>query len=143
VTPIEIHSSEHHPLRAFARLGGLGLLVSVGIALIGYWPTASIAGRSGVTAMIAGICVALLGGWIGLIPSLIVLRRDPRQQANGILGGLGLRFAATLALTAAVYFTGVFEPRPLVLWVAISQLIVLAVDTVGLVGLFKKAAGEG
>lgn len=124
-------------------MAGVSLLVAVGVALVGYWPTANVAGPAGVAAMFAGIGVALLGGWIGLIPSFIVLRRDPRQQINGILGGLGLRFAATLALTAAVYFTGAFEARPLVLWVALSQLVVLAVDTVGLVGLYKRAAGVG
>lgn len=133
--------SDLHLGAALARLALFSLIAAGGTALVGYWPTAAIAGADGIRAMFAGIGVALVGGWIGLVPALFVLRRDPRQQISGILGGLAVRFAATVALAAAVFFTGVFEPRPLILWVAIAQLIVLAVDTVSLVGLYKRAAG--
>jgi hypothetical protein len=141
VTQIEMNRNELHLGTAVARLLLFSLAGAAGTSLVGYWPTAAVAGAAGVHAMFAGIAVALLGGWVGLLPCFFVLRRDPRQQVNGILGGLGVRFAATLALAAAVFLTGVFAPRPLVLWVAIAQLAVLAVDTIGLVSLFKRTPG--
>ncbi len=116
-------------------LATAGVLVA-----IGYWPTHALAGTAGVHALLAAGVVVLAGGWAGLIPPLVALRRGPRHQLNGLLGGLGVRFAVTLGLTAAAALSGIFALKPLVLWVAIGQFVVLAVDTVGLVGVQRESA---
>jgi len=112
------------------------------LALIGYWPTAARAGSTGVIAMLVGIGIALVGGWAGSLPTVAYLPRQPREHANGILIGLAARFGVTLGLAVGAWLTGVFPKAPLLLWVGIGQLAILAVDVPGLVVLLKRAAKE-
>jgi CHASE2 domain-containing sensor protein len=103
------------------------------LALVGYWPTQVQAGAPGVSAMLAGIGIALVGGWAGSLPTVAYLPRKPREHAIGILIGLATRFGVTLGLAVAAWLTGVFPKTPLLLWVGIGQLVILAVDVPGLV----------
>jgi hypothetical protein len=112
------------------------------LALVGYWPTAAQAGSAGVTAMLVGIGICLIGGWAGSLPTVAYLPRPPRDHANGILIGLAARFAVTLGLAIGAWLTGMFPKAPLLLWVGIAQLAILAVDVPGLVVLLKRAAKE-
>jgi hypothetical protein len=129
-------------LAAGARLALTSLAVAAALALIGYWPTSSTAGSAGVTAMLVGIGVSLVGAWIGTAPVLAYLRKPPREHANGILLGLGTRFAATLGLALAACFVGDISRTPLLLWVAISQFVILMIDVVGMVSLLKRVAKD-
>ena len=125
---------------AFLRVALTSAAAAITLALIGYWPTVSHAGSAGVAAMLAGIGVSLAGGWIGSLATIAYLRKPPREHPNGILLGLVVRFAVTLALALAAWLAGPFERLPLLLWVGIAQLVILLVDVLGLVGLLKRAA---
>lgn len=128
------------PVPAFVRLALLSTATAAGVALIGYLPTARLAGEAGVRAMLAGIGVALLGAWAGCLPTLAYLRRPAREHASGILLGLSLRFALTLGLAIAVWLADEFPRYPLLLWVAIAQMPLLLVDVLGLAALLRQGA---
>ena len=130
------------PAPAFLRIALVSTAAAAALALIGYWPTKAQAGAPGVNAMLVGIGISLLGGWAGSLPTVAYLPRKPREHANGILLGLAARFAVTLGLAVAAWLTGVFPKAPLLLWVGIGQLVILAVDVPGLVALLKRAAKE-
>jgi hypothetical protein len=91
--------------------------------------------------LLVGVAIALVGGWIATYPVVASLRRPGSERVNAILLSTALRFAITLALAAAAALSGFFDPKPLIVWVAIAQLVVLAVDTIGLVRLFKQVEG--
>lgn len=127
---------------ALARIALTSTAVAAALAIIGYWPTSSQAGPAGVTAMLIGIGVSLIGAWAGAAPILVYLRKPAREHANGILLGLASRFAVTLGLALAACFVGEISRTPLLLWVGISQLVILMVDVIGLVALLKRAAKD-
>ena len=92
--------------------------------------------------MLVGISISLLGGWAGTLPTIACINKPPREHAAGVLGGLGVRFAVTLGLAVAILLTGAFAKVPLLLWVAVSQLVILVVDVLGLAALLKRAAKD-
>jgi hypothetical protein len=126
----------------FVRIAAVSTAAAVLLALIGYWPTAAQAGSAGVIAMLAGIGISLIGAWAGAAPTIAFLRRPPREHSTGILAGLGVRFAVTLGLAVALVVTGAFSNVPLLLWVGVAQLVILAVDVLGLAGVLKRAARD-
>jgi hypothetical protein len=130
------------PLRAGVRVGGVSAGVAVLLAGAGYWPTQAVAGAEAVPAMLAAIGISLVGAWAGLIPTLAYLRKPPQEHPIGILGGLVVRFVVTVGAALALYLVGVLPERPLLLWVGLSQFILLGVDVFHLVGLLKAAAAK-
>ncbi len=122
----------------FARLAGAGVVVSIGLAVVGYYPTRAAAGPDGITAMLAGLAAALLGAWGGLVLMVSALRVTPREQVSRILGGLGVRFAVTVVLAVCLALSGWVAARPAVLWIAVAQLVILASDTWLLAGQLQR-----
>jgi hypothetical protein len=131
-------ASPLRPARAFARLAATSLAACVVLAAVGYWPARTL---GGITAMVVGLSIALLGGWAGLIAPVLAAAAGPRQQLNGQLLGLAARFGATMTLAVAALFSGLVPIKPMILWAAIGHSAVLAVDLAGLVRLLKRSAG--
>lgn len=117
-------------------LGGALLLV-----LVGYWPTAALAGQAGVLALVIAVGAALVGSWSGAVAPLLMVRAAPQQFVAAYFLGLGTRFALTLL--AALVLPAILDvPRtPLLLWVGIAQAALLAIDTVYL-GLLVRPRRE-
>lgn len=130
------------PSVAFVKIALISTAVAAAVAFVGYWPTSSQAGSAGVVAMLVGVGVSLVGSWAGSAPTIAYLRKPPREQPNGILIGLSVRFAVTMGLALAACFVSGIERKPLLLWVAISQFVILLVDVLGLVSLLKNAAKD-
>jgi len=128
------------PVSAFLGISLKSAGTAVALGLVGYWPTSAQAGSVGVSAMLVGIGIALIGAWLGTLPTIACLPQEPRRHANGILLGLAVRFAITLGLGIAVLVTGCFSVIPLLLWLAIAQMVILMVDVWGLVTLLRRAA---
>lgn len=123
---------------ALLRLAAAGLVVCVAAGAVGYLPTRAIAGNAGVTGMLVGLAITLVGAWAGLAATVPMFRLPPREQVSRILGGFMVRFTVTIALAVAAAFSGLVPPKPTVLWVAIAQLLVLGVDTTLLVRMLKQ-----
>jgi hypothetical protein len=130
-----------HPIAAFLRIAGAGALTTIVLLALGYAPTAALGGRSAVEAMLIGGGVSLLGGWIGCIPPIAMINAPPAHLMSGLMLGIGARFLLSLGLALALSAYDVAPRVPLLLWVAIVQIAVLTVDTVGLLRLVRRPPG--
>lgn len=113
-------------LRFLAWVVGAAVL----IALVGVLPTRRLGGGEAIPAMIAGCAIGILASAAGGIP--VALGRkgkaaDPAGRLNAMMLSMGLRLAVVVALGAVVLAAG-FERKPLLLWIGISYLVLLAVD---------------
>lgn len=118
------------PAAAYLRFVAWVLGVAALAAAVGYVPTWRLGGPDAVPAMIAGCVVGVLASLLGGLPVLWG-RPDPTpaERLNRMLFGLALRFGAALGLGLAAALSGWFERGPLLLWVGISYLVLLPVDT--------------
>ena len=132
--------AEFRPAPVFVRLALLSGATASVAAAIGYFPTRALAGAGGVWAMGVGVAIALLAAVAGLVPPLLAMRLPARQRLNGMLAGMLIRFVLLLALLLAALFSGLLDKAALALWAAIGYIILLAVDTAGLVWLNKRVA---
>lgn len=130
------------PVRCFLRIATRALLTAVGLGAVGYYPTLSLSGQTGVPAMALGIGIALVGGWVGSAPPCFFIRRPVREFPSGILAGLFIRFVGTLGIALGVWALDVVPHAPLLIWVGLGQMVILAVDTIGIVRLARDVAGE-
>lgn len=110
-----------------AALAAAGLLV-----LIGYWPTQRLAGSDALGAMFAGCAVSFLASVVGGLP--LCFRREGSIPIFTAFVSMGLRLLAVVVLGTVAALSGFFPLRPLLLWLAIAYVALLAVDTVYAVG---------
>lgn len=122
---------------AFLRLAAAALGATVVLVLLGWYPTVALAGADGPGALLAGVGVALVGGWFGIAVPVMCLHQPPRVLAWATLGGLGARFFVTLALALAASKLSSLPVKPLLLWVGLAQFVVLAVDMFGLIRIVR------
>jgi Na+/proline symporter len=120
----ETHSPAAEYLRFLAWVAGVALL----IALVGALPTRRLGGPGALPAMIAGCVVGALASAAGGIPVASGRKAtDPAGRLNSMLFSMLLRLALVVGLGAAA-LAGGFERKPLLLWIGISYLALLAVD---------------
>jgi hypothetical protein len=103
--------------------------VTVLISAVGYVPTRHLGGPGSLPALLAGCLIGAVGSALGGLS--IALRRDaaPADQVNAALFAMLARLAAVVVLGAAAALSGRFETKALLLWIAISHLALLVVDT--------------
>src|SRR5437763_8784570 len=109
---------------AYLRFLAWTVALAAGIALLGYLPTKRWGGEGAVRAMLAGCGVSVVASALGGIPVMLFAKAG---GATGILAAMAVRFAAVLALSLAAALPGQFERGPLLLWVAISYMVLLTV----------------
>ena len=111
-------------LRFLAWVAGVAVL----IALVGALPTRRLGGEEAIAAMIAGCAVCALASAAGGIPVARGRKAtDPAGRLNAMLLSMSLRLVIVVGLGAAALASG-FERKPLLLWIGISYLALLAVD---------------
>lgn len=116
-------------LRFLAWVVGTAVL----IALVGALPTRRLGGDEAIPAMIAGCAIGILASAAGGIP--IALGRktataaDPAEKLKVMMLAMALRLVVVVALGAAASLSGELERVPLLLWIAIGYVTLLAVDT--------------
>jgi hypothetical protein len=123
----------------YLRFLGLATLLTLAVALVGVAAAQVWAGaRVGmVPALIAGCCISWLASALGGVPVLLAeLAGDrgdqsggPARRAAAGLSSLAVRFAAELVFLVALVWSGRFDRVPLLLWAAVSYLVLLAADT--------------
>ncbi len=111
------------------RLAALVVVCAVILMAVGYVPTRRVGGADALPAMIAGCSISALGSLVGVIPILRAAGRPARVMPNAVLLATALRLAVVALLAVAVVLSGWFERGPLLLWVAISYVVFLFVDT--------------
>ena len=124
-------SDTRTPAAEYLRFLAWGLAATVAAALLGFVPTRRLGGEEALRSMIAGCLVGWLASALGGIP--VALGRgkaaEPAARLQAMLASMGLRFGVVLALGAAAAFSGGFGLKPLLLWIAISYMVLLLIDT--------------
>jgi hypothetical protein len=113
-------------LRFLAWVVGVAVL----IALVGALPTRRLGGEEAIPAMIAGCVIGALASAAGGIP--IARGRgetEPAERLKVMMFSMALRLAVVVGLGTAASLSGEFDRVPLLLWIAIGYVVLLAVDT--------------
>jgi hypothetical protein len=103
-------------------------LVSLAFAA-GYLPTRAWVGGLARRAMLAGCAIGLLASWLGAIPVALAAARGSNGGQQVVFGAMALRLLVVLALVLPAAFSGWFARAPLLVWIAVSYVVLLAVDT--------------
>jgi len=119
-----------HPLRTYTLLVGAGLGTTIVLAGLGYWPTIRIAGGQAVKPMLAGCLVSWISSCVGAIPLARGLAAGGTQPALAILYSTAFRFVTVLLLVVPLVLGSGLDRTAIVVWVALSYLVLLLVDTV-------------
>ena len=116
-------------LRSYAALVGVASASAAGVACLGYWPTVRFAGEDTVGSMLVGCGVSWLASCIGAIPLARALSERSALTVSAILASTAIRFVTVLLLVAPLALSGWVDRVVLVLWVAVSYMVLLMVDT--------------
>lgn len=145
--------SPNHPSPEFRRpqrssgarwliLAGAAAAMVAASSAIGILPTYRMGGAQAAVAM--GIAAAVV--WIvsaaGSAPVAFSRASDPRAVFVAVQIGMGLRFALTLAAASALALGTALPRTPLLLWIGIHYMLVLAVTTVLEVWLLRPEKPE-
>lgn len=116
-------------LRFLAWVVGAAVL----IALVGALPTRRLGGEEAIPAMIAGCVIGAVASAAGGIPIArgrkTATAADPAEKLKVMMLSMALRLVVVVALGAAASLSGELERVPLLLWIAIGYVTLLAVDT--------------
>lgn len=114
---------------SISRFVTLAVGALVLLAALGYVPTRRLAGDGATSAMLVGAGLALLASMIGILPLLKVRGRPPAQKIAALMGSIALRLGVVVAAAAAVALAGVLALKPFLVWIALSHLVLVAVDS--------------
>ena len=104
-------------------------VVTAAMVAIGYVPTKRVGGSEAVPAMLAGCAISLFGSLTGAVPIAVAWRGGGRNVLKTVLLAMVLRFLVVLVLALSAALSGWFDRAPLLVWVAISYVLLLSVDT--------------
>jgi len=110
----------------------LGWVVGVGVALalLGYAPTRRLGGEGALPAMVAGCAIGAVASAVGALAVLGGRRSGSAgPPLQGMLISMALRLATVVVLGLSLGLSGWFEPRPLLIWIALGYVAQLALDT--------------
>lgn len=115
----------------------LSLSTTVVVLILGYLPTIRLSGKDSVTEMVAGCCISFVASVIGMIPVWLAQRNPSGNVAMAVLASTVVRFFVALVLSLVVALSGLLSTTPLLLWVAISYMVLLLTDTIYAVQISK------
>lgn len=83
-----------------------------------------------------GLGIALVAALVGLVPHA-VSGGDPRQRVGATLAGMLIRFVLLLGLLLPLLLSGRTAKAPLAVWAVIGYIMLLAVETIGIIWMDK------
>jgi len=113
-----------------------GLIVA---CVAGVWPTYRLAGWPAVMAMGVGAAISLVGCVVGSVVIGSMVARRPALAGHSVMAGASVRFAVVVVLAAVVAWTRWLPAAPMLVWVAVSYVVMLATETVGLVRVIQRS----
>jgi hypothetical protein len=123
----------------YLKLATVSLLCAACLALVGYLATRTMTIQHGLSSMLLGIGVSLIAGLIGAIPVGMAAGQPANKAPVAILTGTALRFLLVLLGVVLILFSGAVHRRAFIIWVVISYLVLLLVDTLVTVTSLKAA----
>ena len=117
--------------RTDMHAGKLGVLILLALAIGvggGWWPTLVLAGSAGVRGMLVAASISLFG----LAAGLAILARRAQagrgKLAMTFLMTAPVRMFVTLGGATLAWWIGRLDPAPLLVWVGIFYLLLLAAE---------------
>jgi len=117
------------PAAGYLRFLAWATVLTAAVAGIGYLPTLRLGGRGAVPAMVAGCIVGLISSLAGGVPVALARGSGPGAAHQTMMLSMAVRFVVALALGLAAALSGIFERGPLLIWIAVTYLALLVVDT--------------
>ncbi len=121
-------SVSRSPAAEYARFLVWAVAIGVAAALLGYVPTRRLGGDGALPAMIAGIVIGLIASGVGAVPILLARRSGASPSPVQGLLSTAVRLAVLIVLGVSVGLSGVFETRPLIVWIALGYAAQIALD---------------
>jgi hypothetical protein len=121
-------SASRSPAAEYARFLVWAVAISIAAALLGYVPTRRLGGDGALPAMAAGIAVGVIASAVGALPILLARRSGAAPSPVQGLLSTAIRLAALVVLGVSAALSGVFETRPLIVWIALGYVAQLALD---------------
>jgi hypothetical protein len=112
----------------YLRFRVWAVAISIAAALLGYVPTRRLGGDGALPAMAAGIAVGVIASAVGALPILLARRSGAAPSPVQGLLSTAIRLAALVVLGVSAALSGVFETRPLIVWIALGYVAQLALD---------------
>ena len=114
------------------------------LALLGYWPTRTQAGREGAAAMAIALVLVLAVAYATLIPAMVRMAKAERRQRFRIALTAGVvRFLTTMIAVGVALWHGLAAPAVFLIWVAMSYLVLIGLETWALVSWSKGIENQG
>lgn len=129
MTVMPARTEARSPAAGYLRFLAWATVLTAAVAGIGYLPTLRLGGRGAVPAMIAGCVVGWLSSLAGGVPVALARGAAPETAYQRTMLSMAVRFVLALALGLAAALSGIFERGPLLLWIAITYMALLVVDT--------------
>jgi hypothetical protein len=123
--------------RCYLPLVGVGFGAAAVVAGIG-----CAAGRFDVGAILAGCAASWAASCIGAAPTALALAANPRNIAMAVLTSTALRFVVVLMLVVPLVLSGWFAKAMLVVFVAVSYLMILLLESVMTVAIVRRCPGS-
>jgi hypothetical protein len=108
----------------YLKFLGLALALCALLIVAGYLPTERFGGGAAIRAMLVGVAVSLLASALGALPALL-----GEDKLGAGLAGTAIRLLVSLGLGLALALSGALALRPLLLWLALSYVALLPLDT--------------
>lgn len=105
------------------------LAVTALLVGVGYVPTQRLEGDEGTRAMLAGCGISCLASMLGAIPVALGRASQVSAALNLATASMALRFLLVMILGVAAVLSGWFAKTPLLIWMGLSYMVLLIVDT--------------
>lgn len=107
---------------------GLLALAGLGLFALGWVPTRRLGGPGATAAQLSGIALGVVAGSLSCLPAAL-LGSKPQAAVVSALGAIGLRFLVTVLGGASIFLLGLLPAKPLLVWIGISYLAFLPLET--------------
>ena len=124
-------------------MGFFGVLAAAAamVVLVGHFPVGRQGGSTALRGLWLGCLVSLVAAAAGSVPlaRLVGGSREDQSVVAAVGKATLIRFIVTLGVALWLVSSGWVETRPLLMWVAVSYLALLAVETWWLLRSLRKA----
>ena len=115
--------------RGYLGFSGWACGTTVLLVLLGWLPTKRYAGSDALLSMFAGCGISLFASLAGAVPILRARGKPAREAIVAVMAAMGLRVCLVVILGLAAVLSGWFQVAPLLIWLALSYVVLLVVDT--------------
>jgi hypothetical protein len=112
----------------YTRFVGIAAAIVLVMIAIGFVPTRRLAGEQATGAMVAGCAISFISaafaGWL----LVAVDAETPTARLQRASLAMAVRLAVVVVLGVAAALSGIFAPRPLLLWLAMTYMVLLPLE---------------